>query len=490
MFRGKKFLSVPEVAELVGVTRLTVYRWLRGLQYAKCGPGACLAVENSTSRAFRRLHHGRSPVQLWGRGPGSRGGRWPALHGALREGRAAVLNEPPMAEIPPRLPGDHYRLIVENSPVMIWRSAPDGKCDYFNDVWLAFTGRPLEKEVGDGWVEGVHPEDVSRIVACYLEHFERREPFEMEYRLRRHDGVYRYIFDRGVPYGDDAGRFAGFIGSCVDVDDRRRADAERERVEEQARQHQAELAHVLRIATIEGLAAGLAHELNQSLASIANDLEACATYVRSVSPGPDKVVTLLERATGEALRGGQIVHRLREFVQRGESRRETIDLREVVRNANRWFRREVEREQIAIRLELGREALPVTVDRIQMEQVFVNLLQNAVDTIREARSERKEVRVRTSRTTGGMAEVAVHDTGAGVSEAAVERLFEPFFTTKAHGLGMGLAICRSIVEAHHGRLAVEPGGPGAGTTVRLELSISGRARRLRSAPPRRSTSVI
>jgi len=89
-----------------------------------------------------------------------------------------------------------------------------------------------------------------------------------------------------------------------------------------------------------------------------------------------------------------------------------------------------------------------------------------------------------------MAEVAVHDTGAGVSEAAVERLFEPFFTTKAHGLGMGLAICRSIVEAHHGRLAVEPGGPGAGTTVRLELSISGRARRLRSAPPRRSTSVI
>jgi len=106
---------------------------------------------------------------------------------------------------------------------MIWRAGLDAKCDYFNATWLAFTGRTLEQESGDGWAEGVHPDDLERCVAHYLAHFERREPFEMEYRLRRHDGVFRWIFDRGVPFTDGTQGFAGFIGSCVDVDERRKA---------------------------------------------------------------------------------------------------------------------------------------------------------------------------------------------------------------------------------------------------------------------------
>ena len=116
-----------------------------------------------------------------------------------------------------------YRLLVEHSPVMIWRSGVDAKCDYFNEIWLAFTGRTLQQEMGDGWAEGVHPDDLDRCAAHYLDHFKRCEAFEMEYRLRRRDGVYRWIFDRGVPFTDEAGNFAGFIGSCVDVDERRRA---------------------------------------------------------------------------------------------------------------------------------------------------------------------------------------------------------------------------------------------------------------------------
>src|SRR5689334_1222521 len=125
----------------------------------------------------------------------------------------------------PRLLGaNEYRLLVEHSPVMIWRAGLDAKCDYFNETWLAFTGRTLAQESGDGWAEGVHPDDFQRCVAHYLDHFHRRAAFEMEYRLRRHDGEYRWIFDRGVPYTDDTGAFAGFIGSCVDVHERRVAD--------------------------------------------------------------------------------------------------------------------------------------------------------------------------------------------------------------------------------------------------------------------------
>jgi two-component system CheB/CheR fusion protein len=123
------------------------------------------------------------------------------------------------------LPPEQYRLLVESSPVMIWRSGLDSKCDYFNETWLAFTGRTFEQELGNGWAEGVHSEDFDRCLAIYLDHFGRRAVFEMEYRLRRHDGVYRYIFDRGVPFFDEAGQFGGFIGSCVDVDERVRAQA-------------------------------------------------------------------------------------------------------------------------------------------------------------------------------------------------------------------------------------------------------------------------
>src|SRR5690349_6404282 len=122
------------------------------------------------------------------------------------------------------LTSTEYRLLVEHAPVMVWRSGLDAKCDYFNETWLAFTGRTLAQEMGDGWAEGVHPDDFERCVAYYLDHFGRREAFEMEYRLRRHDGVYRWIFDRGVPFTDDSGAFAGFIGSCVDVHERRIAE--------------------------------------------------------------------------------------------------------------------------------------------------------------------------------------------------------------------------------------------------------------------------
>ena len=121
------------------------------------------------------------------------------------------------------LPADQYRLLVESSPVMIWRAGLDAKCDYFNETWLAFTGRTFEQEYGDGWAEGVHPEDLDRCVGIYKDHFVRRAVFEMEYRLLRYDGAYRWIFDRGVPFVDGTGKFAGFIGSCVDIDDRVRA---------------------------------------------------------------------------------------------------------------------------------------------------------------------------------------------------------------------------------------------------------------------------
>lgn len=115
---------------------------------------------------------------------------------------------------------NEYKTIVETAPNLIWRAGLDAKCYYFNKTWLDFTGRTLEQEFGDGWAEGVHPDDLDRCVKTYLENFSKRTPFEMEYRLLRHDGEWRWINDRGVPIVDDGGEFAGYIGSCLDVTER------------------------------------------------------------------------------------------------------------------------------------------------------------------------------------------------------------------------------------------------------------------------------
>lgn len=115
---------------------------------------------------------------------------------------------------------EEYKLLVEKAPIMIWRSDLSMGCDYFNEIWLNFTGRSMEQEVGNGWTEGVHPDDFDRCLNIYTENFSKREVFEMFYRLRRSDGEYRWIFDRGVPFSDLAGVFRGFIGSCIDVTER------------------------------------------------------------------------------------------------------------------------------------------------------------------------------------------------------------------------------------------------------------------------------
>jgi PAS domain S-box-containing protein len=127
---------------------------------------------------------------------------------------------------------EEYRLLVEKSPIMIWRSNLTMECDYFNEIWLNFTGRSMEQEVGNGWVEGVHPQDFDRCLEIYTGHFSKRMPFEMEYRLRRFDGEYRWILDRGVPFNNFNGDFVGYIGSCIDVTEAREARESQKRAQE------------------------------------------------------------------------------------------------------------------------------------------------------------------------------------------------------------------------------------------------------------------
>jgi C4-dicarboxylate-specific signal transduction histidine kinase len=165
------------------------------------------------------------------------------------------------------------------------------------------------------------------------------------------------------------------------------------------------------------------------------------------------------------------VEHLRHFIEKGQPQFERTDLHEIARNVSHLLGREIHQGNITLRLDLPARPLPIYADRVQIEQIMVNLLQNAVDALRDAPSNRREIQLQV-RAVKGIAEVAVRDTGTGVSAAATERMFEPFFTTKPNGLGMGLAISRSIIEAHRGRVWVKHRADGTrGTTIRFTLPL-------------------
>jgi len=241
--------------------------------------------------------------------------------------------------------------------------------------------------------------------------------------------------------------------------------------EEQVRQRQSEVSHAQRISTVGELASGLAHELNQPLSAVANSVEACARYVRSKRGDPKKLLALLEDASAEALRAATIVEHLRHFIEKGKPQFERADLGEITRHVPHLLAHELAKEEIVLNLKVPPQPLLIYADSIQIEQIMVNLMQNAIDAIREAPLQRREIELEVW-TAKGFAEVAVRDSGSGVASAASDRMFEPFYTTKAHGLGMGLAISRSIIEAHGGRIWVKARLDGArGTTVRLSLPL-------------------
>lgn len=251
--------------------------------------------------------------------------------------------------------------------------------------------------------------------------------------------------------------------------------------DDHSRQRRIDLSNSLRISTVGELATGLSHALNQPLASIANVVEACRRYVQSGTIDPTKLLDLLASISSDSMRAADILAQLRSFVDKGLPRMETVDILELVRRTPHLLAYELERTQITVRFDLPDEPLLVRADSVQIEHVLLNLLQNAIDGIGEsgadgaARDRVIELKVRATRR---QAEVTVADSGAGISPASAARLFEPFFTTKPLGLGMGLALSRSILEAHRGRIWIEVPPPGStGAIVRFSIPLKGRARR-------------
>ena len=356
-----------------------------------------------------------------------------------------------------QLTATEYRLLVEHSPVMIWHAGLDAKCDYFNDTWLAFTGRTLEQEMGDGWAEGVHADDLKRCVDHYLDHFHRRAPFEMEYRLRRHDGVFRWIFDRGVPYTDDRGEFAGFIGSCVDVEDRRRAQDAREKHD----QEQLALAREFE----NWILAIVSHDIRNPLGAIDTSAQLLATRAGR----DDQMRKIAERIARSAARITNIVGDLLDLSRERHGGGIPVvltptDLAMLCREVTDEISTFAADREISVECEGTATGLW---DAHRLTQALSNLVGNAVK--HGAPGKPIDVRIRSD---DARAIVEVHNDGA-IPNDIMPTLFQPFAArgdSKRHrdGLGLGLFIAQAIARAHRGDLQVDS-SPERGTTFRLVL---------------------
>jgi PAS domain S-box-containing protein len=356
-----------------------------------------------------------------------------------------------------------FLLLANCAPVLIWASGPDKLCNFFNEPWLQFTGRRLEQEVGNGWTEGVHPDDLPGCLKGYSEAFDARSPFILEYRLRRHDGQYRWVSDHGVPRYDTQKNFLGYIGSCVDITERKQAEAD---LQETRR----ELAHVGRVSTLGELAGSLAHELNQPLTAILSNTQAAQRYLNTDPVNLKEVREILKDVVAEDRRAGEVIIRMRAMLKKGEVQMAPQDLNDLIGEVVTLMRSELVVRNVLLEMKLTPDLPPVRGDRIQLQQVLLNLIINACEAMSANSAAERRLAIHTEATGATQVQVTVSDRGPGLASKALECMYQPFCTTKPNGLGMGLAICRSIITAHGGQLWVT-NNPDRGATARFTLEV-------------------
>jgi len=468
-----------------------------------------------------------------------------------------------------------FRTVADAAPVLIWMAGVDKLCTFFNKPWLEFTGRGIEQELGNGWAEGVHPDDLQKCLKVYTDAFDARQPFVMQYRLRRNDGEYRWLSDQGVPRHDAQGGFAGYIGSCVDVtelmkkeealyefeervvlaaeaahlgvwemdpgtnelwmsdsartlfqfdsetrldhaalqdrvhrEDRALRDSvvkqaietgggyeieyrvllpdgtqrwiggrgrcitgenregarligvsiditPRKLAEAEALRQRDELSHLSRVALMGEMSASIAHELNQPLAGIVSNAAAGQRFMDRGNVDQGEIRELLGDIIADGRRAGDIVRGIRGMVKKEQVARRSVDLNEVVTDAVRMVSHDAMLRSAELETSLDASLRAIEADPVQLQQVLLNLVINAFDAMREIPISRRKVVIATQSNADGTVSASVRDYGVGISPEMQESLFNPFFTTKNEGLGMGLAIARSILESHGGTISGE-----------------------------------
>jgi PAS domain S-box-containing protein len=483
-------------------------------------------------------------------------------------------------------------LIINTIPMLAWSTDPTGSVEFLNKRWLEFTGLSAEQASGFGWSVAIHPDDTKGLLDYWQAALASGTNVDVEARMRRFDGQYRWFLFRASPLHDESGKIVKWYGTNVDIEDRKRADEELRRSEaflaegqrlsrtgtfawrpdamksiwseelyrihemepgtpisidiaqigvhpddiplvneiaargvetgsdyehthrivmpdgrikflhvmaratrdlegrleyigavqdvtqrmlseEALTKSRSEIAHIARVMSLGILTASIAHEINQPLAGIITNAETCLQMLEDNPPDIEGARETALRSIRDGNRASDVVARLRSLFKRKESVAESIDLNDAAREVIALSSGELRRSRVVLQMDLADDLPPVNGDRVQLQQVIINLLRNAIDAMREIEDRPRQLQVQTEKDAGGNVRLAMQDAGVGFAPGAADRLFESFYSTKNDGMGIGLAISRSIIEAHHGQIwATSNHGPGSTFAFSLPRSSS------------------
>ncbi len=471
------------------------------------------------------------------------------------------------------------KLIIDTIPALVWSAHPDGRTEFLNQHYLDFIGLSPEQAADWDWMQAVHPDDLSALVAAWRRIMASEALGETEARLLRHDGEYRWFLFRANPLRDEEGHIVKWYGINTDIENHKRAEVELKRAydsftdaqrlsktgnftadivaddhiwsaelyrifeidpatkitvqavrdvihpedllsfdtrfaraldgadfdhmfrivtpsgrskhvhavghlielvagrplfigaiqdvtertvaEEALDKTRTELAHVTRVTTVSALTASIAHEVNQPLTGIITNASTCVRMLDADPPNVDGARETAKRVIRDGNRASEVIARLRALFAKRESTLEAMDLNASTREVVALCSSEVQRTGVILQLQLAEDLPIITADRVQLQQVMLNLLRNALDAMAGVNDRPRQVLIRTEQEHGDRVRVIVRDSGVGFDRQSIGKLFDPFYTTKSGGMGMGLSVSRSIVERHHGRLWAEPNdGPG------------------------------
>ena len=363
------------------------------------------------------------------------------------------------------------RTTIDTIPALAWSAPADGQGDFFSKRWLDYTGLSLEQAQGTGWAVAIHPDDLENLAATWTKIRASKKEGGLEARLRRFDGEFRWFLFRAAPLFDSRGNDVVWYGTNTDIEDLKQAEAELRQREADLRKTQAELAHVMRVTTMGELAASIAHEVNQPIAGVVLNGNACLRWLAKLQ---DDSVNLaeareaLQRIIRDGSRAGEVIARIRALFKKTEMAKEPLEVDEVIREVIVLTRSEMDKRGVALQLDFAPDLPRALGDRVQLQQVLINLILNGIESMSTVEGRLRKLIIGTRRYEETEVLLTVRDCGIGIDPANIDQLFAAFHTTKPRGLGMGLSISRSIVESHHGRLWATANG-GFGATFQFTL---------------------
>ena len=350
----------------------------------------------------------------------------------------------------------NLRQLTETIPEMLWSATPEGAIDYCNARMRHYTGFNAAQVMGDGWTKLLHPDDVDHAVREWSFCIRTGASYQAEVRtFHAADATYRWCMTSARPLHDEHGGILKWYGTVVDMHDWKQA-------QEELRHTQERLAYMMRRTTMGELTASIAHEVSQPLSGIVTNAGTCLRMLAANPPDVAGACETARRTIRDANRASDVIVRLRALFTGQELTTESMDLNEATREVLALSMNELQRHGVMVRPELADDLPLVTANRIQLQQVILNLLRNAADAMVGVDDGPRQLVVRTERDEGDRVRLTVQDVGIGLEPHVMDKLFQAFFTTKSGGMGIGLSVSRSIIEKHGGRLWGQPNdGPGA-----------------------------